>query len=60
MLVLGRVNAAVELDRETAIGTAEIDDEHADRMLTAELQSGQLSITKRMPRHRLGTRLPRS
>ena len=62
VLALGRieVDGAVELDDEATVGAAEIDDEGADRMLTAELQPGEAASAERTPKQLLSGRLARS
>jgi hypothetical protein len=52
---LVRVVRAVELDREPRVGTAEINDEAADRRLPSELPAAETAATQFAPEDVLGT-----
>jgi hypothetical protein len=48
------VLTTVELDGDSAVGTVEVEDEWADRMLAAELQVGEPALTEQAPEQTLG------
>ncbi len=52
-LSLGRVLPAIQLDDEAVFETHEIDDEVAQRVLAAELESGKLAIAQVAPKQAL-------
>jgi hypothetical protein len=51
------VNRSVKLDGEAPLGTAEVENKRADRMLAPELQTIEPAITQRLPENRFGERL---
>ncbi len=57
VLALTGVDATIQLDDETQIGTAEVGNEWANRMLTPELQTGEAATAQLLPEHDLGRSL---
>ena len=49
---------SIDFDNEMSLWATKIDDEAADRVLTAELAAVELAVTKEVPKLRLGGRLP--
>jgi hypothetical protein len=51
LLLLLRMDTAIELDGQAAFGTGEIEHERPDRMLAAKRQAMQPSAPQRLPQH---------
>jgi hypothetical protein len=56
-VALDRMLTAVELDDQATLGTAEVDDERPDRMLTPDLDAHESPITQTRPQATLRVRL---